>query len=144
MDHQWLLCFLFVWNYWVSFGTKIHRFFEYDPQDCFNNIEQSALEARRQTEKNPILSLLAEIMNFSVEKSLALSKKDHCQQTVIKYSNDWETIIAINSKFLIKLDQVTTTCSKQTLRYRNFKTRSMALWKLYSSLCISEDTRTPF
>ena len=40
--------------------TKIHRFVEYTPNDCFNSFVQSAVDARRQGDENPNTGFVAE------------------------------------------------------------------------------------
>ena len=49
--------------------TKIHRFVEYTPKKCFNSFVQSAVDARRQGDKNPNLSVVAETRKLLANSS---------------------------------------------------------------------------
>ena len=49
--------------------TKIHRFVELTPKRCFNSFVQSALDAGRQGDENPISSVVVETMKLLANSS---------------------------------------------------------------------------
>ena len=49
--------------------TKIHRFVEYTPKNCFNSFVQSAVDARRKCDENPNSSVVAETMKLLADSS---------------------------------------------------------------------------
>ena len=86
--------------------TKIHRFVEYTPKKCFNSFVQSPVEARRQGDKNPNSSVVAETMKLLANSSYGYQIMDRSRHTVTKYLTDEKTHAAINSKLFKKLDHV--------------------------------------
>ena len=86
---------------------KIHRFVQYTPRNCLNNFVQSAVDARRQLDENPISSVVAETMKLLVKSSYGYQIMDHSQHTVTKYLTDEKTHSAINSKLFKRLDHIT-------------------------------------
>ena len=48
---------------------KIHRFVQYTPRKCFNNMVQSAVDARPQGDKNPNSSVVSETMKILANSS---------------------------------------------------------------------------
>ena len=63
---------------------KIHRFVQYSPRKCFNNFVQSAVDARRQGDKNPNSNVVAETMkllaNSSYDYQIKKSQPRHCDK----------------------------------------------------------------
>ena len=51
---------------------KIHRFVQYTPKKCFDNLVQSAVDARRQGDENPSSSAVAETMKVLANSSMAI------------------------------------------------------------------------
>ena len=86
--------------------TKIHRFVEYNPKKCFNSFVQSAVNARRQGDKNPNSSVVAKTMKLLANNSYGYQIMDRSRHTVTKYLSDQKTHAAINSKLFKKLDHV--------------------------------------
>ena len=86
--------------------TKIYRFVEDTPENCFKKIVQTTVDARRQSDKNPNSSVVAETMKLLADSSYGYHILDRSRQTVTKYLNDEKTLCAINSKFFKKLDHV--------------------------------------
>ena len=86
--------------------TKIHRFVEYTPKKCFNSFVQSAVDSRRQGDKNPNSSVVAETMRLLANSSYGYQIMDRSRHTVMKYLTDEKTHAAINSKLCKKLDHV--------------------------------------
>ena len=78
--------------------TKLHRFVEYTPKKCFNSFVQSAVDARRQGDKNPNTSVVAETMKLLTNSSYGYQIMARNQHTVTKYLTDKKTHAAINSK----------------------------------------------
>ena len=89
--------------------TKKHRFVEYTPKKCFNSFVQSAVEARRQRDKNPNSSGVAETMKFLANSSYGYQILDQSRHTVTKYFTDEETLATINSKLFKKTYYVNNT-----------------------------------
>ena len=86
--------------------TKIHCFVEYKPKKHFNSFVQSAVDARRQGDKNPNSSVVAETMKFLAKSSYGYQIMDRSRHTVSKYLADEKTNVAINSELFKKLDHV--------------------------------------
>ena len=58
--------------FYLQLGTvckKIHRFVQYTPGKCFDNFVQSAVDARRQGDENPISSVVAETIKLVANSS---------------------------------------------------------------------------
>ena len=87
--------------------NKIHRFVPYTPRKCFNNFVQSAVDARRQGDKNPDSSIVAETMKLLANSSYGYQIMDRSRHTVTKYLNDEKTHSAINSKMFKRLNHIT-------------------------------------
>ena len=86
---------------------KIHRFVQYTPRKCFNNFVQSAMDARRQGDKNPNSSVVAETMKLLANSSYGYQIMDRSRHTVTKYLNDEKTHSSINSKTFKRLNHIT-------------------------------------
>ena len=68
--------------------TKLHRFVEYTPKKCFNSFVQSAGDARRQGDENPISSVVAETMKLLSNSSYGYQIMGRSRHTVTKYLSD--------------------------------------------------------
>ena len=58
--------------YYLKLGlvcTKIHRFVEYTPKNCFNSFVQSTVETRRQSDKNPNSNVVADTKKLPANSS---------------------------------------------------------------------------
>ena len=86
--------------------TKIHRFVEYTPKNCFNSCVQSAVDAKRQGDENRNSSVVAETMKLPANSSYGYQIMDRSRQTVNKYLADEKTHAAINSELFKMLDHV--------------------------------------
>ena len=86
---------------------KIHRFVQYDPRKCFNNFVQSAVDARRQGDKNPIFIVVTETMKLLANSSYGYQIMDCSRHTVTKNLTDEKTKSAINSKMFRRLNHIT-------------------------------------
>ena len=86
---------------------KIHRFVQYTPRKCFNNYVQSAVDALRQGEENPISGVVAETMKLLASSSYGYQIMDRSRYTVTKYLTDERTHSAINSKLFNRLNHIT-------------------------------------
>ena len=86
--------------------TKIHHFVEYTPKECFNSFVHSARDARRQGDKNPNSSVVAETMKLLAKSSYRYQVLDRSRHTATKYLSDEKTHAAIKSKLFEKLDHV--------------------------------------
>ena len=87
--------------FYLQFGlvcTKIHRFVECTPKKCFKSFVQSAVNARRQGDENPNVSVVTETMKFLANSSYGYQIMDRSRHTVTKYLSDENTHAAINSK----------------------------------------------
>ena len=86
---------------------KIHRFVQYTPRKCFNSFVQSAVDARRQEDKNPKSSVVVETMKLLPNSSYGYQIMDRSCHTVTKYLSDEKTHSAINSKLFKRLIHIT-------------------------------------
>ena len=86
---------------------KIHRFVQYTPRRCFNNFIQSAVDARRQRDKNPKSSVVAETMKLLANSSYGYRIMDRSRHTMTKYLSNEKTHRAINSKMFKRLNHIT-------------------------------------
>ena len=56
-----------LFNFYLELGlqcTKIYRFVQYSPRKCFNNFNQSVVDARREGDENPLSGVVAETMKL--------------------------------------------------------------------------------
>ena len=86
--------------------SKIHRFIEETPNNCFNSFVQSAVDERRQCDENTNSSVVVEAIKLLAISSYGYQIMDRSRQTVTKYITDEKTDAAINSKLFQKLDHV--------------------------------------
>ncbi len=86
---------------------KIHRFVQYTPRNSFGNFVQSAVDARRQGDKNPKSSVVAETMKLLASSSYGYQIMDCSRHTVTKYLTDEKTHSAINSKMFKRPNHIT-------------------------------------
>ena len=86
--------------------TKVHSFVEYTPTKCFNSFVQSAVDARRQGDKNPNSGVVAETMKLLANSSYGYQIMNRSRHTVTKYLTDKKPHGTINSKLFKKLDHV--------------------------------------
>ena len=80
---------------------KIHGHVEYTPKICFNSFLQSAVDARRQGDKNPKYNLVAETMGLLAKNSYGYQILDCSRHTVTKSLSD-EKIQAANFSKIFK------------------------------------------
>ena len=83
---------------------KIYRFVEYIPVKCFNKFVLSAVNARREGDKNPNSNVVAETMKMLANSSYGYKFMDRSRHTVTKFLSDGKTPGAINTKFFKRLD----------------------------------------
>ena len=86
---------------------KIHRFVQYSPGKCFDTFVQSAVDARRQGDGNPISSVVVETMKLLVNSSYGYQIMDRSRHTVTKYLTDGKTQSAIDSRMFNCLNHIT-------------------------------------
>ena len=86
---------------------KIHRFVQYTPRICFVNFVQSAVKARRQGDKNPNLSVVAETVKLLVNSSYSYQITYRSRHTLTKNLTDEKTHSAIISKMLKRRNHIT-------------------------------------
>ena len=86
--------------------TKIYRFVEYTPFSCFNSFVQSAVNARREGDKNPNYTVVAETMKLLANRSYGYQIMDRSRHTVTKYLSDEKTHSAINNKMFRRLNHI--------------------------------------
>ena len=86
--------------------TKIHRFVELTPKNCFNSFVQAAVDARKKSDKSPNSSVVAETMKLLANSSHGYQIKDRNRHTVTKYLSDGKTHAAFNSKLFKGLDHL--------------------------------------
>ena len=98
-----------LWLFYLQLGlvcSKKHRFVEYTPKPCFNSFVQSAVDARRQKDKNPNSSVVAETMKLLASSSYGYQIKDRSRHIVTKNLTDEKTHAAVDSKLFKKLNHV--------------------------------------
>ena len=96
--------------FYLNFGLvckKIHQFVQYAPRKCFNNFVQSAVVARRQGDKYPNSSVVAETMKLLGNSSYGYQIMNRSRHTVTKYLTDEKTHSAINSKMFKRRKHIT-------------------------------------
>ena len=86
--------------------TKIHRFVEYTPKNCFNSFVQSAVDTGGQGDENPNSSVVAEIMKLLANSSYGYQILDRSRHIVTEFLTDEKPHAAINSKLFKELDHV--------------------------------------
>ena len=86
---------------------KIYRFVQYIPRKCFNSFVQSAMDARRQGDKNPKSSVVAETMKLLVNSSNGYQIMDRSRHIATKYLSDEKNHSAINSKLFKRPNDIT-------------------------------------
>ena len=86
---------------------KIHRFVKNTPRKCFNSFVQSAVDARRQRDKNQNSSVVAETMKLVANSSFGYHIMDRSRHTVTKYLSDEKTHSAIKSNLFKRLNHIT-------------------------------------
>ena len=79
---------------------------EYIPVICFNKFVQSAVNARREGDENPNISVVAETMKLLANSSYGYQIMDRSRHTVTKFLNDEKTHGAINTIFFKRLDHI--------------------------------------
>ena len=85
---------------------KTHRVVEYTPKKCFNSFEQSAVDARRQSDENSNSSVVAKTRKLLANSSYGCQIMNRSRHTVTKYLSDENTHAANNSKLFKKLDHM--------------------------------------
>ena len=88
---------------------KLHRFVKYTPRKCFDNLAQSAVDARRQRDarRQTKSNLLAETMKILANISYGYQIMDCSRHTVTIYLTDAKTHSAYNSKMFKRLNHIT-------------------------------------
>ena len=86
---------------------KIHRFVQYSPRKCFNNFVQFTMDSRRQRDRNPNSSLVAETMKPLANSFYWYQVMDRSRHTVTKYLTNEKTQSAINSKLFKRPNHIT-------------------------------------
>ena len=85
---------------------KIYLSVEYIPVKCFNKIVVSAVNAHRQRDENPNLSVVAETMKLLANSSYGYQFMNRKRHTVTKFLRDWKTHGALNTKRFKRLDHI--------------------------------------
>ena len=86
---------------------KIHRFARNIPKKRFNTIVQSAVNARRQGDENPISSVVAEAIKMLANRSYRCQIKDCSGHAATEFLNGGKKHSSINSKLLKRLNHNT-------------------------------------
>ena len=98
-----------LFNFYMELGlqcTKIYRFVQYSPRNCFNNFVQSVVDARREGDENPLSGVVAETMKLLGNSSYGYQIMDSSRHTITKYLNDEKTHKAINEPLFKRLNTV--------------------------------------
>ena len=67
---------------------KIYRFVQHTPMKCFKGLDQSAVNARREGDENPVSSVVAEKMKLLANHSYGYNAIDEIRHTVSKLLSD--------------------------------------------------------
>ena len=78
--------------------TKIYRFVEYTPVNCFSNFVQYAANARRQGDENPSSNVVAKTVKLLANSSYGYQIMDCSRHSITIYTNDEKTHAAINKR----------------------------------------------
>ena len=82
---------------------KTYLFVQYTPMKCFNNIVQSALNARREDDESPISSVVAGTNKLLANSSCGYQIMDRSRHTVTKYLSDEKAHGTLKSKMYKRL-----------------------------------------
>ena len=85
---------------------KNYRFVQSTPMKCFNNFFQSAVNARREGDKNPNSNVVVETMKLLPNKSFGYHIMDRIRHTVTKFLSKEKTRGAINNKMFKRLGYI--------------------------------------
>ena len=99
---------------------------------CFNCFVESAVNARRQGDENPISNVVAEILKFLANSSYGYQIMDRSRHTVTNYLNDEKTHSAIINK-LFDLTSPLTNCTSLNLSSQKTSIENQSF--LDSSFC---------
>ena len=86
---------------------KVHHFVQSTPRQSFNIFLQSAVDARRQGDANPNLSVVVVTMKPLADSSYGHQIMDCSRHTVTRYLTDEKTHSAINSKMFKRHNHIT-------------------------------------
>ena len=86
------------------FVKNFCRFVQYTPKQCFTNFAQSAVNARRERDKNPKSSDVVETRKFLANSSNGYQFMDWSPYAVTNYLSDEKTQRVINNKLFGRLD----------------------------------------
>ena len=114
--------------------TKVHRCVEYTPKKRFNSFVQSAVDARRQGDQNPNLSVVAGTKKLLANSSYGYKIMERSQNTVTKYLTDEKTLAAIISKLFKKLGHVNNSLYEVELAKAQIQHKEPIIFGFFSSL----------
>ena len=80
------LLILFYWKVGLV-CEKIHRFVQYTHRKCFDNLVQSAVDARRQGDENPNSSVLPETMKLLAKSFYGYQIMNRSRQSIRPMKN---------------------------------------------------------
>ena len=80
-----------LFNFYLVLGlkcTKIYRFVQYSPRNCFTSFVQSVVDARREGDENPLSGVVAEMMKLLGNSSYGYQIMDRSKHTTTKKLNN--------------------------------------------------------
>ena len=86
--------------------TNVHHLGEFTPRICSNSFVQSAVDARRRSDKIPNSGVAAETKKLLANSFYGYQNIDSSRNTATKYFSGEETHAANNSKLLGKIDHL--------------------------------------
>ena len=98
-----------LFNFYMELGlqcTKVYRFVQYLPRKRFNKFVQLVVDARRETDENPLSGVVAETIKLLGNSSYGYQIMDRSRHTITKYLNDEKTHKAINEPLFRRLNSV--------------------------------------
>ena len=86
---------------------KIHQFVQYTPENCFNSFLQSAVNARKQGDENPISSVVAETRKLCGKQLLWEPNRGFrtMKYSVATYEQKKKRLFSFYPKRLVEADE---------------------------------------
>ena len=118
----------------MLFCTKKHRFVEYTPRKCFNSFVRSAVDARRQGDKNSTLSVVVEKMKLLANSSYRFQIWDRSRHFVTMNLSDETTHAAITSKPFSKVNHLRRHYVKLNSPKQKLNTKNQSVLGFYAPI----------
>ena len=136
-----------LFNFYVEFGlqcTKIFRFVQYTPRNCFKVFVQSVFDARREGDENPLSGVVAETMKLLGNSSYGYQIMDRSRHAITKYLNDEKTHKAINEPLFKRSNTVEKDLYEVKLLKSTIEHRELIIvgFFFHTAVCETENVGT--